>query len=520
MTTRHEAKGTGHGEPAKGVYGNWKAPIEDGGLLIWPEALRIVDLARRNRSLRTRSDPGVGRMPLREPGAEVRDLLTDGGEGPLFATGHQCELQHPGVWIKNAVVCAAAEASGGRAVHIGVDTDAPKHLKLKWPGFSAPITDDPRANSAAWSGLLAPPTAKHLDYLVQEAEAAKRAGKVSELLVRFLEGIRSAIAPLKTTRPLSLPQALLAAQHALDVEVGLEYEALPLSRLLETEQYRRFVIAIAGDGRDFASIYNAALAAHRLEAGIDSPERPAPDLLVTRKHVELPFWLDDRSTGRRQRAELLETGGSLALEAPPGRSGSAAPFKFTGATSDPSALLAWLQANHLRLAPRALSLTMFLRLVVCDLFVHGIGGGLYDQVTDRIIRNWLGTDPPAFAVATATLLHPLAAGRGRVDLPALRREQHKQAHDVLGLEKRSWLERIAATRDSRERRWTFEAMHRARRDAISADSDYLEAQHRLQRAQVESSVEREIFDRELLYLIQPRPRLEALLGKVRSAFGL
>ena len=44
------------------------------------------------------------------------------------------------------------------------------------------------------------------------------------------------------------------------------------------------------------------------------------------------------------------------------------------------------QCRH-RLSPRALSLTGFLRLAVVDQFVHGIGGALYDRVTDQILAK-------------------------------------------------------------------------------------------------------------------------------------
>ncbi len=44
-----------------------------------------------------------------------------------------------------------------------------------------------------------------------------------------------------------------------------------------------------------------------------------------------------------------------------------------------------------------------------DFFIHGIGGGKYDEVTDAIIRNYFGIEPPAFQVLSATLHLPLPA---------------------------------------------------------------------------------------------------------------
>ena len=50
---------------------------------------------------------------------------------------------------------------------------------------------------------------------------------------------------------------------------------------------------------------------------------------------------------------------------------------------------------------------MYARLFLCDLFIHGIGGGKYDEVTDNIIRRYYGVEPPAYLVLSATLHLPL-----------------------------------------------------------------------------------------------------------------
>ena len=79
----------------------------------------------------------------------------------------------------------------------------------------------------------------------------------------------------------------------------------------------------------------------------------------------------------------------------------------------------WLAATQHRLSPRALTLTTFLRMLVADNFVHGIGGGRYDQVSDDIIRNYFKLDPPAFSVTTATMFFPARCTRQRVCVPCV-----------------------------------------------------------------------------------------------------
>ena len=53
---------------------------------------------------------------------------------------------------------------------------------------------------------------------------------------------------------------------------------------------------------------------------------------------------------------------------------------------------AWrsLEAHGFKIRTRALTTTMFARLFLADLFIHGIGGGIYDELTDRIIERYYG----------------------------------------------------------------------------------------------------------------------------------
>jgi hypothetical protein len=65
--------------------------------------------------------------------------------------------------------------------------------------------------------------------------------------------------------------------------------------------------------------------------------------------------------------------------------------------------------RRLAVRPKALTLTAFMRLCLADLFVHGVGGGRYDRVTDAVITDYFGIVPPQYAVVTATLHLPLGA---------------------------------------------------------------------------------------------------------------
>jgi hypothetical protein len=65
-----------------------------------------------------------------------------------------------------------------------------------------------------------------------------------------------------------------------------------------------------------------------------------------------------------------------------------------------------LTACGIRFRTRALTTTLFARLCFADLFVHGIGGAKYDQMTDRIVARFFGLPAPEFLTLSATVQLP------------------------------------------------------------------------------------------------------------------
>jgi len=70
--------------------------------------------------------------------------------------------------------------------------------------------------------------------------------------------------------------------------------------------------------------------------------------------------------------------------------------------------LAELRQRGYKVRTRALTTTLFARVVLGDTFIHGTGGGNYDQITDAIIGGFFGVEPPGYIVASATVCLPFA----------------------------------------------------------------------------------------------------------------
>lgn len=506
----------------------WKAPSRDGEVLVWPSAGRLEHWVK---SLWKPIASGGGEAPawlgvaVEEIRAATRRFLGHVAEAPLLATGHQVELHHPGVWVKLAVVHQMAERWGGRAFHLAVDTDQPKHLALTYPvcppaaksaaRVSLPVTDDPLAASARWTGRLAGPSPAHatrLERQVLEDHRPEVAG-FEPVCAEFLRALR-----LQALEDGPLAPMLTSALHRLDWELGLRYDAILASPLWLYEGFLLLVLRVLTDPVGFAGAYNRALSAFRLREGVTDPGRPMPDLVVRGEdEVELPFWLDHELKGLRRRASARRVASGWRLELWDGEA-----FELPAGVRD-----GWEAAGRLsrllrqagqRLAPRAVMLTTFARLLVADVFVHGIGGARYDRVTDHLLSDsvgGLGLEPPPYAVATATLYHPWAEGRSRSCVSCLRHALHHARHNALGPSKSDYLRQLSQLpRRTRARRAVFDELRAAMHAAEAASPQVRELGQKLKEAVESAKVDELVFDRELFYGLQPRARLERLLEQV------
>jgi hypothetical protein len=488
------------------TYPDWKAPREDGQTLIWPEPTRLLDETRDNqRRLSGATTTLVQNVPLSEVRRRERQWIGQDHDDPIVGDGHQTELHHPGVWVKRVLTHFAASRLSGHALHFAVDTDAPKHLILRWPGGGEPITDDPDLHLAHWTGLLDAPTPAHIAHLERRLHEARFARK--PVIDDFLVSLRR----LSLEEP-KLPPALTNALHELDWSLGLRHHALLAGPVWTSEPFLVFAHHLVARAGEFATQYNAALADYRRAKKVRTSARPMPDLAAFDQSVELPFWLDDLSAGARSRPSAFARGDGFVIALPNGQE-----FDFDPAADGWDAagrLSQWLRANQLRISPRALTLTMFLRLFVVDQFVHGIGGGRYDQITDRLIASHFKLDPPRFAVATATMYLPEAVGRSRVCVACVEQEGHRLRHSVLGERKMELVGQInAAPRGSPQRYATFSAMRRELADAARNHAGVAKWEQRLRETRAAETEESAIFDRELFYALQPRDRLAEMVKR-------
>ncbi len=309
--------------------------------------------------------------------------------------GHQPELFHPGVWVKNAVVSGLATPLGGVGLNLVVDNDVCTGSSVRVP--CGP--NSPGMESLDW------------DVLRPQSPWEERPQPEAETFASFGERCRDHLRPWGI-EPLAAGQdwgaspergvvdRLVQLRARFERSVGIENLELKVSDLADTRCFRLFLWGALRNAQTLLAAYNSALTDYRSLHHIRSRSHPVPALERAAESVETPFWV--WREGEAQRCRLfVQANGTGVLRLHDGRREMGA----ITATSEADALsqLQDLRTQGWKIRPRALTLTLFCRVCLGSVFVHGIGGSKYDELTDALMPRWLGLNPPQIIVATATL---------------------------------------------------------------------------------------------------------------------
>jgi hypothetical protein len=416
--------------------GRLRAPAVDGGLLIDPAPSGHTGLIARNSDLLRSWDYDFqGRTASRLRASTRREILVQskafldrhGLSGakvdldsflasgqPLIVTGHQPELFHPGVWIKNFAAAAIARAHGGLALNLIVDSDIPKSTAIQAPaqfgqnlrsvrvefdrwGADAPFEDSPVLDEARFDAFADSVLATSGDVLSDPV--------LTEFWPRVLARRHDA-------RTHGLRFAL--ARRELEGNWGVANLEVPMSTVCQTDGFLWFVAHILAQLPRYCDVHNATLAEYRTAHGIRSKNHPVAALSWDGEWREAPFWVWRAGRPRRQALLARQRAREIDLRI----AGEDEVLLTLPLTPDREACCAVerlreLAGRSVRLRTRALTTTVFARFLLGELFLHGIGGAKYDELGDLVSQRFLGIEPPGFLTVSMTLRLPL-----RVAAPA------------------------------------------------------------------------------------------------------
>ena len=409
----------------------FRAPREDRTALVDPPFERVRDLVEANRRLRQGYDYDLHGRSLAEVSRQARGELlaearrwtgqyrdTDCGQldpsAPIFLAGHQPQLFHPGVWFKNFVLGQLARLHGATAVNLLIDSDTLKAPELRVPGGSVgqpqvvPIPID-------HSGPIVPYEERRI--LSREAFASFGRRAAEQIAPLIADPLLTRYWPLAVERMGqndNLGACLAQSRHQLEGRWGLNTLEIPQSRVCATPAHGWFVAHLLAELPRLRTIYNEVVEQYRRIHRIRSRAHPVPCLAREGDWLEAPFWVWTSGDPQRRRLFVRPARGQILLSDRRGLE-IQLPLPVDGDASRAVERLAELDHQGVKLRCRALMTTLWARLVLGDLFVHGIGGAKYDQLTDTLVARFFRLAPPAFLVVSATLHLPVKRRRATIE---------------------------------------------------------------------------------------------------------
>ncbi len=401
-----------------------RAPQEDGEILLYPAADDVPLLTdEADQILTSASQVSLQGRTL----AQLRDWarqaalssaktytedITGGAvacsaDGPWFLTGHQPALFHPGVWAKNFAASGLAARANGLALNLIVDNDLCTRTGLPVPRGPAA---HPRIETVPF--LSPQPARPWEESIIDNARPFETFGQTVAEIVKgdwgfspLVESCWDDAVAMRECSPL-ISDCLTAMRCRQERRLNMSNLELPLSRLEETDPFRWFTAHLIAKAEQFREVHNSVLREYRKQYRIRSRSHPVPELDIQGDWIETPFWIWKKGATQRGRLFARSVGPLIEL-AKNGETVGTLRLKTDADACCAVEDLQQMSGAGWRIRSRALTTTLFARLCLADLFLHGIGGAKYDELTDQIMERFFQMTAPPFLTVTATKHLPL-----------------------------------------------------------------------------------------------------------------
>lgn len=360
-------------------------------------------------TLRVQTQAAVIAEAIKYTGNLVEDTIQCAPVRRLIVTGHQPELFHAGVWAKNFAAAGLARQTGGPALNLMIDNDTVVSTRIRLP---AGTRDAPTIESIPFD--IAQPQQPWEEATIADQECFQGFGERVRSRIRDCWNYEPLVsvgwpAAIRQARVSTrLCDCLAAARVAVERLHGVHNLEVPMSRVCSTRAFCQFAAFLLAHLPRFHLIYNESVLDYRHSRRMRSTTHPVPELDTRDEWLEAPFWVWRPGSRRRERPFVRQRNSEMELRDDRGVF-ARLPLSPDHPLDGAAAVLEQLSEHGIRFRTRALTTTMFARVFLADLFIHGIGGAKYDSMTDRICERFLGIRPPQFATVTATVHLPLGA---------------------------------------------------------------------------------------------------------------
>ena len=270
------------------------APRANGGRILEPPADRVGRLLADNRAIIDRSDYDVQGIRLADLAAQARGQLIAAAlaytrqyrdvpdpiadPAGILLAGHQPEIFHPGVWLKNFVLHRLAQRHDAVAVNLVIDSDTIKTSSLRVPGGTAA---KPRTGVVLFdkpSGEIPFQARAIQDFDLFASFGRRAAERLSPLVANPMLSEFWPLAVEGARRTRNLGQSLSQARHQWEGRWGLSTLEIPQSLVCCLPAFHQLTAHLIAHLPRLWDVYNSALAEYRQQHHIRSHSHPAPEL--------------------------------------------------------------------------------------------------------------------------------------------------------------------------------------------------------------------------------------------------
>ena len=334
----------------------------------------------------------------------------------IIQSGHQPLFFHPGIWIKNIFLNKLLKSplpDKSLGLNIILDNDICKDLNLSLPVLSS--NGNLKLEKVNFLSSTLTPNLPFEEYPCPSLELIT---KFTRNIIHRLKSLESENKNILNNFKIfarcmensscfcnqnykrgNLGEFLGLARRLYEQEIKPTYLEIPFSQICNSDEFLSFFLEITKNLEPFLKIYNNKLDEYRKLFKIRNRAQPSPNLMIKKNLIEAPFWIWKEGDQRKKIFILRDEGRNYLYN---DSYGKIFLIEKDGLKSL-SSLKAFLKEKKLKIRPKALLLTLYNRLFISDLFIHGLGGAKYDLVTDEIIREFFKVEPPHFLVASCTL---------------------------------------------------------------------------------------------------------------------
>ncbi|MBN1898021.1 MAG: hypothetical protein JW827_04525 [Spirochaetes bacterium] len=322
-----------------------------------------------------------------------KDLKLDrfGADVIIIATGHQPLFYYPGIIFKNYYTHKIAGMAKGIPVNFIVDTDE-AIVQIVIPGkneniFFKKLMELKNPDKKAYFHFK--PSQEEVKHFFIRIEKEIKGLDDTRTNKAFRDYFKSFLELFSNNHDFVETISFLRRQW----EKSLQFPVLDIriSRLSDSIAFAQFIWELVKDIDRFTEIYNDAV------QKVKKNEYQAVKYLTRENNTfELPFWYIGKS---REEVFLKKEIDQLLIFTPL--------ENLLTLSMKENDNVSIQKLKRIKLVPKAVTLTLILRLFFADLFIHGTGGQFYDRVTDEILMRFYHLNTLPFAMATGNIYLPL-----------------------------------------------------------------------------------------------------------------